>query len=367
MYIQFRLAIATIAILLSGCVTIPRPEIPLAEPGGSTRQIEKRVRLLEENWSRQARIAGIAQPILTANSDLCGSRVIWDVGVQWITLNDLDDPIDKSAGLEIGVTEYPYVTGVTPGSPAFAAGLRSGDTLRAIDGDSLNKDLWTFERQRTYATTGRNRYRSHLESVVQNASRDGAVSIEYQRESTHYTIELSPIRRCDYNVFVLAYLDLASQISPTQDILISSGLYSYAQSDSDLQSIVAHELAHVLAKHRPRTSTEQHLARGHEMLGQAMIDGMETRNSEVVFSNPTSPRTYGRRLELEADSLAMYLLARAEIEPSKYIDFWKRIPAETPLVHTHVVDKVRTDNLEAAHREIQKKIDAGLPLIPNES
>lgn len=361
------LTVAITVGLLTGCNTFTRPEIPIAKPGGSSHQIQKRVRLLEENWARQVRIAEIAQPLLIANSDLCGSRVTWDIGIQWITFNDLDDPIDKGAGLEIGVTEYPFLTGVIPGSPAFDAGLRPGDTLQAIDGVSLDEDLWTFERQRVFATTGQNRYRSHFRRMVQNASRDGVVSIEYQRENARHSTELSPIQRCDFNVFVLAYLDLASQVSPTQDILISSGLYIFARSDSDLQSIVAHELAHVMAKHRPRTSTEKHLAKGHEMLGHAMIDGMETRNSELVFSHPTSPRTYTRSPELEADSLAMYLLARAEIDVSKYIDFWMRIPAETPLDHTHVQDRVRTDNMKAMYREIQKKIDTGLPLVPNEN
>ncbi len=63
----------------------------------------------------------------------------------------------------------------------------------------------------------------------------------------------------------------------------------------------------------------------------------------------------------------MYLMARAEIEPNKYIDFWKRLPAETPLVHTHVVNSVRTQNMEDTHHKILNKIHDDLPLLPNEN
>lgn len=63
----------------------------------------------------------------------------------------------------------------------------------------------------------------------------------------------------------------------------------------------------------------------------------------------------------------MYLMARAEIEPNKYTDFWKHLPAETPLVHTLVMNSVRTQNMEDKHHEILNKIHADLPLLPNEN
>ena len=367
----YRTVFALPIIFLIGCAT-PLVTAPSAADLEREREaLEAQVQLFQNKWERQIHIGGLAYPILTANSDLCGSKVANDMGILWTTLNDLSETIQRSAAQTLGVSQYPYLTVVIPGSPADIAGLRQGDVLSSINDVAVREDrksMWSGH------VNGVRHYRWQFNRILNKALRDGSpIKIEYQRENELHATEIQPTSRCDYDVIVFDHEYVASN-SEGRAIFISSGLYEFAQSDRELRTIIAHELAHRIDGHKARVSTGESIARGVDLvlgvLGaiDAVVSG--DQHSDIpnsIFSNPNAAQSYRHAHELEADYLGMYLLARAGIDVSENAKFWTRVPTDSPLSYTHAHEEGRMANMTSTLQEISKKMDANVPLDPNSS
>ena len=365
----YRCVFALPIIFLIGCAT---PFVTAPSEADLQRQreeLEAQVQLFQNKWNRQDHIGGLAYPILAANSDLCGSKVVNDIGIRWTTLNDLSETIQRIAAITLGVSQYPYLTVVIPGSPADIAGLRQGDVLSSINGVALREDrksIWSGH------VNGVRYYRWQFNRILKKAERDGSpITIEYHRENELHVTEIQPASRCDYEVFVFEHVKVASY-SEGRAILISSGLYEFAQSDRELQTIIGHELAHRIAGHKARVSTGETIARGVDFvlnaldaIGTALSGDPIDENPDSIFSNPNAPKSHRHAHELEADYLGMYLLARAGIDVTENAKFWVRVPNDSPLLYTHTHKEGRMENMTTTLQEISKKMDASVPLDPN--
>jgi hypothetical protein len=107
-------------------------------------------------------------------------------------------------------------------------------------------------------------------------------------------------------------------------------LLSILESDAELAVILGHELAHAL-----------------------LDDGLEPADAER-----------------DADTLGLYLAARAGYDISVARDLSERFVREFPLAlevrtgHTYLSSPERSLALDATTREIQRKLDRGEPLEP---
>lgn len=361
-------------ILLVGCysapVFLPTPE----DQKTNKAQSELWIQAFNENAEKQAHIAGLAYPLLVANSDLCGSNVVNDIGIQWIVFNDIVGVVGRFAAINLGISHNPYLTVVTPGSPAAKAGLQEGDTLLSLNGSRIGKDRnWVawVDNTRLY----RWRFNRFLNRALSQRS---SITVQYRRGTEIFQTDIQPVRRCDFDVFVIEYSFPASKtdgvavsysefnplnsISYGGTILISSGLYEWAQTDRELQMFIAHELAHEIVGHRVHAT--KWLIRV-EPLKRAGLLGDFGRGGLLNFPHPTTPRRYDQTQEQDADYLAMYLLARATIDVSEYANIWTLIPDDAPIMDTHGTLENRRKVIESTLVEIEGKMDADLPLDPN--
>ena len=372
---------ALLSVLLVGCATLQTPEPGTPHYEQSVR--ESRDQLLK-NIEDQSRLRGIAYPILKANTDLCMSRsTTRRLEFEWLTLNDLRliGMVQRDAGAAIGISTFPYVTVLTPGSPAFQAGLRTGDMLTSINNVPLEED-----NERKYlriageVVGGYRHYRDDLDETLRLAARDGDhVMLEYKRGDETHRIEVQPERRCNFNIAMIEHDELSSRA--TEDMLVvSSALFDFAESDAEVHFIVAHELAHFIYKHRPgRLTPLRALALGADaainsylLLLQVAAGGVAAAGGGsidqgylpgAIFSRQKSP-PYRHVLELEADYLAMYLLARSGIDAGGYLEFWERLPPESQFAKVHVMEEGRIENMKAVQEEIDRKLSSNLPLEP---
>ena len=360
-------------ILLIGCysapVFLPTPE----DQKTNEAQSEQWIQAFNENAEKQSHIAGLAYPLLVANSDLCGSKVVTELGIQWIVFNDVVGVVGRVAAINLGISHNPYLTVVTPGSPAAKAGLQEGDTLLSLNGSRIGKDRnWVAWVNNTRL------YRWRFNRFLNRAlSQRSSITVQYRRGNEILQTDIQPVRRCDFDVFVIEYSFLASEIdgaavsssefSPLNSIsyggtiLISSGLYEWAQTDRELQMFIAHELAHEIVGHGAHATTWLISV---EPLKRAGLLGDFGRGGFLNFPHPTTPRRYDQTQEQDADYLAMYLLARADIDVSEYANIWTLIPDDAPIMDTHGNLENRRKVIESTLVEIQTKIDSGLPLDP---
>lgn len=118
---------------------------------------------------------------------------------------------------------------------------------------------------------------------------------------------------------------------PGGHIALHTGILTKAESESELASVIAHEIAHI---------TQSHISRGLEnskhdswivigaLLAAVAAGGADAAQAAIGVSQATildRRLSYSRDFEAEADSLGIRLLSRAGMDPSAMPVFFKRL------------------------------------------
>ncbi len=144
-----------------------------------------------------------------------------------------------------------------------------------------------------------------LQAYVEEVGRKVAATSDRPELEYHFTIIDSP----DINAFAL----------PGGYIYINRGLMGYLNNEAELAAVLAHEVAHVTARHAVRQKTAQTGA------GVLSVLSVLTTGSTVVGDVTSLWSTaavlgYGREMELEADSFGAQYLFNAGYDPQAMVD-----------------------------------------------
>lgn len=234
---------------------------------------------------QDARLAAVADRLLVANTSLCREHM----PVTGMALHSSDQYRDGIAGTAFA--DGPIaVEVVVPGSAAELAGIRPGDALVAIGGvptTSLVKEGEAPLRDSAYAALAR------LPA--------GAAEITIRRSGEDRVVGLTSPEGCRALVEVLSRNSIGAR-SDGRVIQVNYGLAAGAD-DSQLAVVFAHEMGHLVLEHRRRL-----LAAGVE---------------KGFFGEFGKNRRHNRQVELEADRIAVHLLANAGYDPAIAPAFWR--------------------------------------------
>jgi metalloendopeptidase OMA1, mitochondrial len=147
---------------------------------------------------------------------------------------------------------------------------------------------------------------------------------------------------------------------PGGKVGVYTGILPIAENEAGLATVIAHEIAHVAARHGAERMSQSVLIQiGGTALSAALgTDGGITRDLAMqAYSIGTKVGValpYSRTQELEADHLGLLYMARAGYNPRQAISFWRRFedyggkrggnPPE--FLSTHPLDSARIANLE---------------------
>jgi predicted Zn-dependent protease len=123
----------------------------------------------------------------------------------------------------------------------------------------------------------------------------------------------------DFTFTIIDSPDINAFATPGGYVYVNRGLIGYLQSEAQLAAVVAHEIAHVTARHaarQKRARTTSNIAAG--LLAILSRSG-EVGEATALWGEATV-RGYGRDMELEADGLGAKFLARAGYRPQAMID-----------------------------------------------
>ena len=325
------LAIA-LAALAAGCSPTPGP------PAVVSSIPEEALRLAALTDLDQ-RVARVAWRLSEANANLCPT-VRLAAGWALHSARQYSPALRPHAEARFGVRgDLPGVLVVPPGSPAAAAGLRTGDLILAVDGRQLSagKADGPAEWDGLAANI----------RIIDEALAGGPAAFTVAREGGTRELTVRPQRACGYDV----QLDPSDELNARADgrrLFISTALAGFAQSDDELAVILGHELAHHVLGHRPWNEA----------------GGAARQSNEGAWRT----RSGGGGAEQQADRVGLYLATRAGYDPAVAAPFWRRFGASNWRVRFpqigHASAESRARALELVEAEIVEKRRAGGELLP---
>ena len=151
---------------------------------------------------------------------------------------------------------------------------------------------------------------------------------------------------------------------PGGKVAVYSGIFNYMSNDAELACVVAHEVAHALARHGGERMSWANL----QSLG--LVGLMNSTKSDTVATlyglttDVGFMLPFSRSNETEADAMGLILMARAGYNPQAALTFWKKFgtgksqSALDSWLSTHPGAAMRIKDLEAAMPNAMKEYQA---------
>ena len=150
-------------------------------------------------------------------------------------------------------------------------------------------------------------------------------------------------------------------------LFVWTGMLDFVQTEEELATVLAHELAHSLARHTDPDPSENVnkalIGFGAAIAGAAVGVATQGILGADILMNITSTLVnelgsgvfvypYSQELELEADHIGLFIYAQAKYDPDKALDFWQRVQddpnfsSDLQFFSTHPKAKDRISSLQ---------------------
>ncbi|MEH3099892.1 M48 family metalloprotease [Sphingomonas adhaesiva] len=262
------------------------------------------------------RLARIAWRLTTANAALCRERQ----PVTGATLHAVDQYPAGAFGDTLPAAAV-LVELVLPGTPADRAGLRENDGLLAVAGQPV--PVAAAQGGVTSAT------RNAAQALIAGRPVDAPLPLTIRHGTASSVVTVQPVPGCRVEFEVMAGNKIGAS-SDGQVIQIGGRLFRLFDDDQ-VAVVVAHELGHVVLRHRARL----------EAAGATWGLLSEFGRNGRLF----------RQAETEADLMGAYLLRNAGYDPRSAITFWRtqggKVDGGLFRSRTHPSSKARAEAIAA--------------------
>lgn len=345
-------------LLVGACVTPPQqntPKSPVAEaaalPSAPTiisRIIESPEQTaLRTLTAQQDQLYRVAAPLLTNNTPLCKGNARNLLG--FTAKNKYSFPPEYlEAAQALGFGDELQVTGVLPESGAARSGLKRQDLLIAASNKNIPKGP-DAERQAAIMLGPIVSTRAPVRLTVK---RDGAQKIS--------TVPLT--LACAFNI-ELGNSENVNSFADGRRVLITRGMLNFTKTDEELAYVIAKEIAHNALGH----VMQQRMV---ATVGGVIDNLLRMQPDAVTLAGTSGIRPYPQALDIDADTLALYMLARAGYNIDNALPFWRRLAEQYPVsVHNgynalHPAVTQRLENIAQVVQVIKTKQDSQQPLMP---
>lgn len=324
-------------LLLTACAQIPeQSSTDTAQRSAASRATS--VAVPQGLIADQVRLFQVAYPLLRAAREFCTDSTIYGIGVY--ALNRYTMGAYANVAWQYGIGDHMRVLAAIPDGPAYRAGLMAGDVILTINGEPAPT---TAAATRAFALK------------MAHFSRTGApVAVSVQRDNDTVTATVQPEPMCGYQVQVTEIPQVNARTDGRRSILITRGMLDFAHTDPELALVVGHEIAHNAMGHLDaRSQLMRSLAANGHTAGSGSANGMTPAFSQA--------------LEMEADHMGLYIVARAGMpieDAPRFVERLGTIAGGNMQARTHPTSLARVAALTRSVREIKDKRAAGLPLTP---
>ena len=156
---------------------------------------------------------------------------------------------------------------------------------------------------------------------------------------------------------------------------VNSGLILKADSEAELAGVMAHEIAHVAARHGTKQATRGEIAQIGMIAASIVVPYGWTGYAALQGASVAIPLgflQFSRGMEREADYLGLQYLYKTGYDPTAFVDFFEKIESMekkkpgtvSKVFSTH---PMTDDRIKASQEEIQKILVAKPEYIVNTS
>ncbi len=154
---------------------------------------------------------------------------------------------------------------------------------------------------------------------------------------------------------------------------VQTGLILKADNEAELAGVMAHETAHVCARHGTRQATKAELA-NYMTIPLIFMGGWAGYGIQQAagFIVPMSLLKFSRTYESEADMLGLQYMYKTGYDPNSFVDFFEKIQALEKKKRGSVAElfsshPMTDDRIQAAQKNIQENLEARPEYVVNTS
>jgi beta-barrel assembly-enhancing protease len=320
---EFQAAMALLPLyVMTGCLS-------LSPPGISP---------LDDRQSAWIRLYDVAFPMLVASADWCPFQ-------QEPTYGFLLEESGRSRGVAEGAGGRAVVAYIHPRSPAASAGLAVADEVLAVNTRSVADES---------AETVLSLIRTATMARIQ------PLQLDLRRADGGHRSHLTAVPACQFSLHIMDS-DQINGLSNGRKVALTRGAMRFFSSDGELAWVLAHEIAHNVLDHVANAR-----------LGALLNGFVRATAGESGLMAPAEPLEPPRSLEVQADSLGAYIMARSGYDLRAIRRVWQRLgPLESSpsglrddsLIHPPTAERLAA--FEATLEEIEEKRRHGKPLEPS--
>ena len=243
----------------------------------------------------------------------------------------------------------------------FAAGVFAGDSKKkdpdAIGNRDVDKGINFYSLEKEIALG------KQMAQEVERQAKivDDPIIAEYVSRVGQNLVRNSDAK-VPFTIKVLDTEEVNAFALPGGFFFVNTGLILKAESEAELAGVMAHEIAHVAARHGTKQATRGELAQigmvaasilvPYSMLGYGAMQG-----ASILI--PVGFLKFSRSMEREADYLGLQYLYKTRYDPTAFVDFFEKLQS-TEKKKPGTVAKVFSthpmngDRIKAAQDEIER-------------
>ena len=186
---------------------------------------------------------------------------------------------------------------------------------------------------------------SNVGTRIKNAAENYYRGIGREGDLANYNWEFNLIEDKALNAWCM----------PGGKVAVYTGILPVTQNDTGLAVVMGHEVSHALAGHGNERISQAYVAQlGGAVLGTTISNSQWAQIFQQVYpiGAQVGLMSYGRKQELEADQMGLYLMGMAGYDPRQAIPFWNRMEAASAgqqrppeFLSTHPGPENRVSNL----------------------
>jgi predicted Zn-dependent protease len=243
----------------------------------------------------------------------------------------------------------------------LACAAAAKDPKPPVSGDDANPgkgvNLYSLERE---VELGR-----QMAAEVERQARmlDDPVVTEYVNRLSQSLVRNSDAR-VPFTVKVIDSIEVNAFALPGGFLFVNTGLLLRTESEAELAGVLAHEIAHVAARHGTKQATREALV-NYVSMPLVLVGGWlgYAVRQLAGLAVPMGFLQFTRAMEKQADALGLEYLYRSGYDPLAFVDFFERIATLEKtkpglVARVFATHPMTPGRIKAAQKMIQRRLEA---------